>query len=39
MNEEPNTGIKEIEIEIVIRDKDGKIKSIDKEVKKLGKTR
>lgn len=39
MNEEPNTGIKEIEIEMVIRDKDGKIKSIDKEVKKLGKTR
>lgn len=39
MKDEPKAGIKEIEIEMIIRDKDGKIKSIDKEVKKLGKTR
>lgn len=39
MTEEAKTGIKEIEIEMVIRDQNGKIKSIDKEVKKLGNTR
>jgi len=39
MRDEPISGIKEIEIEMVIRDKDGKIKSVDKEVTKHGKTR
>jgi hypothetical protein len=39
MKDEPKAGIKEIEIEMVIRDKNGKIKSIDKEVTKLGKNR
>lgn len=39
MKDEPKAGIKEIEIEMVIRDKDGKIKSVDKEVTKHGKTR
>lgn len=39
MKPEPKAGITEIEVEMIIRDKDGKIKSIDKEVKKLGKTR
>jgi len=39
MNDEPKAGITEIEIEMTIRDKNGKIKSIDHEVKPLGKTR
>lgn len=39
MTEEAKSGFKEVEIEMVIRDKDGKIKSIDKEVTKIGKTR
>jgi translation elongation factor EF-1beta len=39
MRDEPISGIKEIEIEMVIRDKNGNIKHIDHEVKKLGKTR
>jgi len=39
MRDEPISGIKEIEIEMVIRDKDGNIKSIDSEVTKHGKTR
>lgn len=39
MNDETKTGIKEIEIEMVIRDPNGNIKSIDKEVTKLGKDR
>lgn len=39
MNDEPKTGITEIEIEMTIKDKDGKIKHIDYEVKPLGKTR
>lgn len=36
MNEQ-KAGIKEIEVEMIIRDKDGKIKSHDKEVTKVGK--
>ena len=39
MKDEPKAGIKEIEIEMVIRDKDGRIKSIDHEVTQHGKTR
>lgn len=39
MKDEPKAGIKEIEIEMVIRDTDGRIKSIDHEVTKHGKTR
>lgn len=39
MNDEPKAGITEVEVEMVVRDKNGKIKSIDKEVKKLGNTR
>ena len=39
MTEEAQTGFKEVEIEMVIRDKDGNIKSTDKEVTKLGKNR
>ena len=39
MTEEAKTGFKEVELEMAIRDKDGKIKSIDKEVTKLGKNR
>ena len=39
MRDEAKAGITEIEVEMVIRDKDGKIKSIDKEVKKHGNTR
>ena len=39
MRDEPTAGITEVEVEMVIRDENGKIKSIDKEVKKLGKTR
>jgi hypothetical protein len=39
MTDKIKTGIKEVELEMVIRDKDGKLKSIDKEVKKLGNTR
>lgn len=30
------TGIKEIEVEMIIRDKDGNIKSRDKEVTQIG---
>lgn len=37
MTEEAKTGFKEVELEMIIRDKDGNIKSIDKEVTKLGK--
>jgi len=36
---EPKAGITEIEVEMIIRDKDGRIKSIDHEVTKHGKTR
>lgn len=39
MKDEPTAGITEVEIEMVIRDKDGKIKSIDHEVTKHGNTR
>ena len=39
MKDEPKAGIKEIEIEMVIRDNDGRIKSIDHEVTKHGDTR
>jgi len=37
MRDEPTAGITEVEVEMVIRDKDGKIKSVDKEVTKHGK--
>lgn len=39
MTEEAKSGFKEVEVEMIIRDKDGKIKSIDNEVTKLGKNR
>jgi hypothetical protein len=39
MKDEPKAGITEVEVEMVIRDKDGRIKSIDHEVTKHGKTR
>jgi hypothetical protein len=39
MRDVPKAGIKEIEIEMVIRDNDGRIKSIDHEVTKHGDTR
>lgn len=39
MTEEAKTGFKEVELEMIIRDKDGNIKSIDKEVTKHGNTR
>ena len=39
MKDEPKAGIKEIEIEMVIRDENGEIKSIDKEVTNHGNTR
>lgn len=32
MKEDAKTGIKQVEIEMVIRNPDGKVKSIDKEV-------
>ncbi len=38
MKDEANAGITEIEVEMVIRDKNGKIKSIDKEVTEHGNT-
>jgi len=39
MRDEAKAGITEVEVEMVIRDKDGKIKSVDKEVTKHGDTR
>lgn len=39
MTDDGKTGIREIEIEMVITDKDGNIKSHDKEVTKVGKDR
>lgn len=39
MTEEAKTGFKEVELEMIIRDRDGNIKSTDKEVTKLGKNR
>ena len=37
MKPEPQTGITKVEIEMVIRDKNGNIKHIDHEVKQIGK--
>lgn len=37
MKPEPQTGITRVEVEIVIRDKNGNIKHIDHEVKQIGK--
>jgi len=37
MKPEPQTGITRIEVEMVIRDKNGNIKHIDHEVKQIGK--
>ena len=39
MKDEPKAGIAEVEVEMIIRDKDGNIKSIDHEVKNHGNTR
>jgi len=39
MKDEAKAGIAEIEVEMIIRDKDGKIKSIDHEVTKHGNNR
>jgi len=39
MTDEVKAGITEVEVEMVIRDKDGRIKSIDHEVTKHGNTR
>ena len=39
MRDETTAGITEEEVEMVSRDKDGKSKSVDKEVTKHGKTR
>lgn len=37
MKPEPQTGITKVEIEMVIRDKNGNIKHIEHEVKQIGK--
>lgn len=37
MRDEPTAGITEVEVEMVIRDKNGNIKHIDHEVKQIGK--
>ena len=39
MKDEAKAGITEVEVEMVIRDKDGRIKSIDHEVTTHGNTR
>lgn len=39
MTDEVKAGITEVEVEMIIRDKDGKIKSIDHEVTKHGNNR